>query len=64
MEENKKLICSRYGVELTPAKASFSYLKHSFNSEVLRCPECGQIYIPESLAGGRMHEVEIAIEDK
>lgn len=64
MAECKKLICNRCGVELAPAKASFSYLDHSFHSEVLRCPLCGQVYIPEELAGGRMLEVENAIEDK
>lgn len=64
MEEYRKLTCGKCGVELTPAKASFSYLKHSFHSEVLRCPLCGQVYIPETLAGGRMLEVENAIEDK
>jgi RNase P subunit RPR2 len=64
MEENKKLICSRCNVEMTPAKTCFSYLNHSFHTEVLRCPLCGQVFIPESLASGRMTEVEISIEDK
>jgi len=64
MEENKKLICSRCNEELTMANANFSYLKHSFHTEVLRCPKCGQIFIPEQLARVRMREVEATIEDK
>lgn len=64
MEENKKLICSRCGVELEMHKANFSYLDHSFSTEVMRCPSCGQVYIPESLAKGKMMQVETSIEDK
>lgn len=64
MEENKILVCSKCGVEMAPAKTCFSYLDHSFHTEVMRCPLCGQVFIPESLAKGRMSEVEISIEDK
>jgi transposase len=44
--------------------AQFSYLKRSFRHKVPRCPECGQVYIPEDLARGRMREVETTLEDK
>ena len=45
-------------------EAQFSYLKRSFRHKVLRCPQCGQIYISEELARGRMREVETTLEDK
>ncbi len=64
MEENKKLICSRCCVDFKIYKANFSYLDHSFNTEVMRCPSCGQVYIPEDLAKGKMMQVEVSIEDK
>jgi len=65
MDENKsRMKCARCNVELVPAKAHFSYLGHMFHTEVQRCPECGQVFIPESLASGRMTEVETSIEDK
>lgn len=64
MEENKSMMCARCNVELTLAKAYFSYLDHSFHTEVLRCPQCGQVFIPENLARGKMAEVEISLEDK
>lgn len=64
MEEDKKLICSRCNVALELHKAHFSYLDHSFSTEVLRCPVCGQVYIPESLAKGKMAQVEVSIEEK
>lgn len=41
MEENKKMICSRCNAALEFHKAHFSYLDHSFSTEVQRCPVCG-----------------------
>lgn len=64
MEENKTRICCRCKVDLKPAKVSFDYLGHSFHAEMPRCPECGQVYIPEELVKGRMAEVEMMLEDK
>ncbi len=49
---------------MTPAKAYFSYLDHSFHTDLLRCPRCGQVFIPEELVKGKMQEVEMALEDK
>jgi hypothetical protein len=45
-------------------EAHFSYLKRTFKHKVMRCPACGQIYIPEDLAKGRMREVEYTLEEK
>ena len=64
MEESKKLVCGRCRVEMVPAPTNFSYLGHSFRADVPRCPSCGQVFIPESLAKGRMAEVETTLEDK
>jgi rubredoxin len=60
----EKLLCTRCKVEMQPAPVQFSYLKRMFKHTVLRCPSCGQVFIPESLAEGRMREVEAALEDK
>lgn len=64
MDEKSKLICDKCQVEMTLVEATFSYLKRSFHHKVLRCPECGQVYIPEELSKGRMKEVETMLEDK
>jgi phage FluMu protein Com len=45
-------------------EVTFSYLERSFRHKAPRCPQCGQVYIPEELAKGRMHAVEEALEDK
>lgn len=58
------LVCCKCRVELRPERATFSYLGHHFFAEVLRCPVCKQVYIPEELARGKMAEVEMELEDK
>ena len=64
MEEKLTLMCDRCNVPLAMAEVHFSYLDHNLRHKVLRCPECGQVYIPEELAKGRMKEVETLLEDK
>ena len=64
MESKQKLICEKCNIPMEPMEARFRYLKRDFKHKVLRCPDCGQIYIPKDLAKGRMKEVETALEDK
>jgi hypothetical protein len=59
-----KIICELDGAEMQPMEAGFSYLGRSFKHTVLRCPVCGQVFIPEEMTAGRMREVEKALEDK
>jgi hypothetical protein len=49
---------------MTESEVEFSYLNRSFRHKVPRCPQCGQVYIPEKLASGRMNEVEKMLEEK
>lgn len=58
------LECQRCGVRLEISKTQFSYLGHSFHADVPACPVCGQVFIAEALANGRIAEVEISLEDK
>ena len=64
VENKEKLICCRCNKELVPTQTFFDYLGHNFHTDILRCPECGEGYIPESLVKGRMAEVEQELEDK
>lgn len=45
-------------------KIVFKYLGHSFSHDVMACPKCGKVFIPQELAEGRMAEVEETLEDK
>lgn len=62
--EDKDLICCKCNKKLKPQKTDFTYLGHSFFTEILRCPECGEVFIPEDLVKGRIAMVEMELEDK
>lgn len=64
MEENKKLICYKCQKELEMRKTDFTYLGHTFFTDLPRCPECGLVYISEELVKSRIAEVEMQLEDK
>lgn len=61
---DERIICVKCNTALVKTKTDFSYLKHNFNTELLRCPVCGQVYIPETLVKGKISEVEMALEEK
>ena len=56
--------CNKCGEDLVTKKVVFGYMNRSFSHEVPVCPKCGKVYISQSLAEGRMVEVEEALEDK
>ena len=56
--------CSKCNLPLEPGKVMVSYLGNSYPVDLLRCPSCGLVMVPEDLALGRMNEVEKALEDK
>ncbi len=64
MAENKTVICFKCKKELIPTKTYLCYLGHSFSVNILKCPDCGQVYIPEELVKSRIAEVEMQLEDK
>ena len=64
MPEQRELICQQCQKALEPRKTDFTYLGHSFFTDILTCPGCGQVFIPEELVKGRISEVEQQLEDK
>jgi len=61
---DQPLICAKCNVALAKGKVTASYLGSEFPIELLKCPVCGMVYVPESLATGKMLQVEQALEDK
>ena len=57
-------ICDKCKEELKPGKVKATYLGGSFEVELMRCPRCGNVFISEDLALGKMLEVEKELEDK
>ena len=58
------LECRKCRVALAVKKVNFEYLKQNFFAEIPACPVCGQIYVPEELAKGKMADVERNLEEK
>jgi RNase P subunit RPR2 len=59
-----KLTCEKCRIPLSLGKVTVSYLGSEFPVELLRCPSCGTVFVPEELATGKMLQVEQALEDK
>lgn len=59
-----KLVCQKCDVPLEPGRVMVQYMDNAFPVELPRCPRCGQVFVPESLAVGKMLDVEKALEDK
>lgn len=64
MDEVKGYRCCRCKVKLVNKKVGFSYLGCDFSNDILACPVCGQVYIPESTVKDKMEKVEQALEGK
>lgn len=58
------LVCSRCNAPLITCQVTLSYMDSAFPVELPGCPKCGMVYIPESLATGKILHVEKSLEDK
>jgi len=58
------LICMKCNVPLESGRVTVQYMDSAFPVELPRCPVCGLVYVPETLAIGKMLDVEKALEDK
>lgn len=56
--------CARCNRSLEPATVNVSYMDDAYPVELLQCPQCGQVFVPEELALGKMLQVEQSLEDK
>ena len=57
-------LCANCNLPLEAAKVDVGYLGNAFPVELLKCPRCGLVLIPEDLALGKMADVEKQLEDK
>lgn len=57
-------LCERCGKPLEQSKVQVHYLSSAFDVFLPRCPQCGLILVPKSLAEGKMADVEALLEDK
>ena len=64
MDHDGEFICCRCDERLVLMKVDFVYLGRDFSNEMLRCPKCGQVYIPENIVNDKIVGVEQALEGK
>jgi hypothetical protein len=56
--------CAACDRDLEVARVNVGYMGDVFKVDMLQCPGCGQVFVPEELALGKMVEVEKQLEDK
>ncbi|PID72763.1 MAG: DNA-binding protein [Desulfobulbus propionicus] len=56
--------CAPCDQELEAQEVTVTYLGSSFRVQLMVCPKCGFVLIPEHLATGKMFDVEQLLEDK
>jgi hypothetical protein len=57
-------LCALCQVELQEREVKLRYLAVEFTVPLPACPVCGQVYISEEVARGRVREVEEMLESK
>ncbi len=57
-------VCRRCGRPMEIQTAKLEYLDNRFDVELPTCPQCGAVYVDETLVDGRMAEVEALLESK
>ena len=62
--KEKVWLCLKCNLSLEMGKVGISYLGNTFPVDLPKCSGCGQVYVPEDLALGKMMEVEKLLEDK
>lgn len=58
------ILAPKCNLELEERKVTFSYLERQVSHPIMRCPGCGQVFIPESLVKDKMMPLEKALEEK
>lgn len=61
--EFRKIRCALDDIDMIQRIVEVSYLTHVFPVELMACPKCGQVYIPEDMVF-KMREVEATLEEK
>ena len=60
----EELTCFKCDTQLEQRKTEFEYLGQNFFTELMCCPVCGQVFIPEELVRNKIADVEKLLEEK
>ncbi|MCT4507584.1 MAG: DNA-binding protein [Tepidibacter sp.] len=61
---DEEWICQKCNYPVREGRVKAIYLSGNFEVELLKCPICKNVLVPEDLAIGKMLEVEKGLEDK
>ncbi|MGD9558987.1 MAG: DVU_1557 family redox protein [Oscillospiraceae bacterium] len=61
--EPKDVRCALDDIPMVQTRVEVTYLTHVFPVELMVCPKCRQVYIPEDVRN-KMREVEETLEEK
>jgi hypothetical protein len=64
LSPSEKWVCAACQKTLVIRPVEISYMGSAFPVNLPCCPQCGQVYLPEDLALGKMADVEKSLEDK
>ena len=59
-----ELVCGQCHIPLENGEILLHYMGNDFPVLMPKCPRCGQGFIPQELAIGKILQVEQALEDK
>ena len=62
--DQEQWFCDHCNKPLVMTTVRIAYLESAYPVDLPKCPHCGQVFVPENLALGRMAEVEKLLEDK
>ena len=62
--DQSQWICGHCMQPLELVSVNVTYLGAGYPVNLYKCPQCGNVLIPEELAVGKMAEVEKILEDK
>ncbi|MFH1156938.1 MAG: DNA-binding protein [Pseudomonadota bacterium] len=62
--EDLEWTCFRCRTNLVPAQVMVEYMGNRLTTELPVCPDCGFVLVSETVALGKMAEVEQILEDK
>jgi ribosomal protein S27AE len=62
--EDLEWICGKCGGRLKVSPVNVEYMGNTFAAELPKCPRCGLVMVSETVALGKMAEVEQILEDK
>ncbi len=64
MNDQSTWLCGNCNLPLQTEQVDVAYMDNAFPVDLLKCPNCGLVFVPEDLALGKMVEVEKQLEDK